>query len=70
MARGAHVGIDPTMSSVCPTSHVAGSVHSYVGNAHLLHIQTLELGIGLNVGQHIKAISGTLGWLCAQLRET
>lgn len=54
MARGAHVGVDPPVSSVGAPAHFGSLVHLDVFNHQRIHIETLELSIALCIFEHVQ----------------
>merc|ERR1712221_8344 len=62
MARTAHVRIDPSMGTVCPTSHVRSTVHLNVINHKGVHIKSLHICIRFCILQKLQQEFSRFDW--------
>merc|ERR1712216_398425 len=54
VARGGHVGVDPSVGPVGPPPHLGGAVHLDVLNDQVVSVRALVLSIALSVLEHVE----------------
>merc|ERR1712172_192121 len=62
VARGGHVGVDPSVGPVGPPPHLGGAVHLDVLNDQVVSVQALVLSIALGVLEHVEQELSRLHW--------
>ena len=60
MAGAGHVGVDAAVGAVGAAAHLGGPVHLDVVHHQVVHVQSLEVGVGFGVAQQLQQVLARL----------